>query len=173
MQPGARHLRWPQGQAWLALSPEQWPESLRRPLPRAPRARRTFAATAEGWPGAVAVRLASWNGSGGSFFAQGGAVFTPQAGRELEVQIDAPEEDQRPQALEELLFDGIAALEVRPAGVLALSRLTVHPVDFKAWAWRCCGATLARLLCADVLHQSDEDLLTLVLEVRLQVTAAP
>ena len=166
----ARHLVWPQGQAWLATSPEQWPPRLREGSPRVREAVREFPATAPGWPGAVAVQLASWNASGASYFAQLCAVLTPPPapafGARLEVHVDVPADDAAP-GLEALVFAGIAALDTRPAGVISLSRLTLHPVDFQAWAWQCCGATAVRLLCADVLHQSDEDLHTLALQVRL------
>lgn len=163
----ARHLRWPHGEAQLARSLDQWPEPWRSRPRRPARERRILAAQLLGWPGAIAVRLQCFTAGGASFFASAAATFTPLAGTTLELACAEPEPLLLGDELARLLETGAGLLPARPIGLLQIHDLRVHLVDHKPWAWRWCGALLARLACQDVLERSDEELAELAHELRL------
>lgn len=168
----ARVLRWSHSQLWLATSAAAWPEPLRRAGPgELPRPSQALTANATGRSCAIAGKLACFTASGGSYFAQGGCVLTPRASGELLVSAlvtSAASEDEP--RLVELLAQGAAAAELRPAGDAVFCYLATHPVDGKAWAWRALAAMLVRLAVAGTERASDLELVELAQDCRRRAT---
>jgi hypothetical protein len=151
-----RTLSWRHGRAWIAASPEDWPDTLQWPTPTAARRTVALAATGRGASAAAVVRRVCQTASGGSFFAQLGGRMTPSTGDVLEVTIAVVDDPDGEAVLPEIVA-GLTAMpaEERPAGRLEVSWIAIHPVDYKPWAWRNAAATMARLLCADVSEMDD------------------
>ncbi len=151
-----RTLSWRHGRAWIADSPDEWPDTLHWTALTGERRHLHLPAGARGVAAAVAVQRACQTASGGSFFARLGGRLTPSPGDVLEVSIGVVDDPDVDLVLPTIVagFEAMPAYD-RPAGRLELSWMVIHPVDLKPWAWRNAAATLGRLLCDDVRGLDD------------------
>jgi hypothetical protein len=160
-----RSLTWSRGRAYLAETPDAWPNNAHWLLRSGVRQQLRLPAEALGTTGAVSLQRACPNASGASYFARMGGYLSAGPVGILEVTLEHPNDPDADEVLAAVI-EGLTTMPAkdRPAGHLEIAWFLIHPVDLKIHVWRDTAAAMCRLLCDDVPMLDDAAVITLVRE---------